>query len=92
MLRHVVLFKFTNPADADEAVGRLQSLRGGIPALLTLEAGRNVREHPDAWDVSLVTTHTDLDGLRNYQDHPIHQEFVAWLNPRLSQRAVVDNY
>jgi hypothetical protein len=92
MVRHIVLFKFRDPSDVAEAASRLQTLVGQIPSLLSLEVGENVRDHPIAWQLALVTTHEDLAGLMAYQEHVVHQEFVEWLNPRVSARAVVDHY
>jgi hypothetical protein len=37
-----------------------------------------------------VSTHDDVDGLRAYQTHPVHEEFGDWVRPRLSGKSVVD--
>jgi hypothetical protein len=91
VIRHVVLLKLTDPALAPEAVQRLEALVGRVPALRTLEAGVDVLRSEASYDVSLVTTHDDLEGLRAYADHPAHQEFLAWLRPHLAARAVTDS-
>lgn len=90
MLTHVVLFRFTDPADAAEAQTRLEALPGRIPELLSLAAGQDVVGDAAAAHLALVTTHDDIDGLKAYQAHPDHQEFGAWLGPRLASRTVVD--
>lgn len=92
MLRHIVLMKLNDPADVAECDDRLQAMGGRIPECLSLGTGRNVREHAAAYDISLVTEHADLDGLAAYLAHPVHQEFLEWLNPRIAARAVVDHY
>lgn len=90
MLTHVVLLRFTDPDDAPEAQARLEALLGQIPELLTLQTGRDVVGVPDAAHVALITTHDDVPGLKAYQGHPVHQEFLDWLRPRLAARTVVD--
>ena len=90
MIRHVVLLRFADPADAPEAKQRLEALTGRIPALHALEAGIDVLRTEASYDLALVTTHDDLAGLDAYQVHPEHQEFLAWVRPRLAARAVVD--
>ena len=90
MLTHVVLFRFVDPADAPEAQQRLEALVGRIPELLTLTAGLDVVGDAAAAHLALVTTHADVEGLTAYQGHPVHQEFGAWLRPRLESRTVVD--
>ena len=91
MIRHVVLLKLSDPADAAETVQRLQALAGRCAGLLTMEAGLDVLRTEASYDVALVTTHTDLDGLRAYAEDPVHGEFLAWVRPRLSGRVVVDS-
>ena len=90
MLTHVVLFRFTDPADAVEAQQRLEALAGRIPELLSLTAGRDVVGDAAAAHLALLTTHADEKGLKAYQGHPEHQEFGTWLRPRLESRTVVD--
>lgn len=89
-VRHVVLLRFTDPADAPETAGRLEALRGKVPGLLTLDVGVDVVRTEASWDLALVTTHTSLEALDDYAQHPAHQDFLAWVRPRLRDRAVVD--
>jgi hypothetical protein len=90
MLTHVILLRFTDKADVPEAVARLNAFVGVIEPIRSLSAGTDVRGLEVSYDVALITTHDDLDGLVAYQTHPVHQEFSAWLAPRASARAVVD--
>lgn len=90
MIRHVVLMRFTDPAQAPEAKARLEALVGRIPELLGLDVGLDVLRSDASYDLSLVTTHDDLAGLQAYQTHPVHVELIEWLRPLLAQRAVVD--
>lgn len=91
MLTHIVLFTLSDQTDADEVLARLRDLPPQIPSLINLRCGRRSIDKPNAWDIALVTEHTDAAGLTEYVDHPIHVAFLEWLKPRLSGRAVVDS-
>jgi len=90
VIRHVVLLKLTDPSLVDESRTRLEALAGQIPSLRSLEVTVDVLRSDSSSDLCLITTHDDLDGLKAYADHPAHQEFLAWVRPLLSSRAVVD--
>lgn len=90
MITHVVSFTFTDKADVDECVSRLRALEPQIEAIRTWFVGTDMIGDPGAADVVLISTHDDVDGLRAYQTHPVHEEFGAWVRPRLSGKAVVD--
>lgn len=90
MIRHVVLMKLADPADGPEAKRRLESLVGQ-PGLATLDVGLDVLGTPASYDLSLLTTHGSMSDYETYRDCPAHQEFLAWMGPRLASRAVVDS-
>jgi hypothetical protein len=90
VIRHVVLMKFADPADAPEAKARLEALPAGIPQILSLEVGLDVLRTEASYDLVLVTTHDSTAALQAYQTHPVHEEFGQWARPRLTGRAVVD--
>lgn len=90
MIRHVVLMRFEDPADAPEAKARLEQLTPLIPQIRSLEVGLDVVRSDASFDLVLVSTHDSLEGLRAYQRHPAHEEFGLWVRPRLTSRAVVD--
>ena len=88
-LTHAVMFTLHDPADAPEAVERLRALGGRIPTLLSVAAGTS--SSGSAPHVLLITTHADEAGLQAYQVHPVHQELLGWIRPRIADRAVVDS-
>ena len=90
MIRHVVLMNFTDPADAPEAAERLRALAPQIDQIASLDVGVDVVGSDVSWHLALITTHPSLAALTGYQSHPVHQEFGAWVRPRLAARAVVD--
>lgn len=88
-LTHAVMFTLHEPSDAAEAVARLRAMAGRIPSLLGIEAGTAaVGGGPH---VLLVTRHTDAAGLQAYSEHPVHQELLGWIRPRIADRVVVDS-
>lgn len=91
MLRHVVLMKLHDPADAPEAKQRLEDLGAQIPEILSLEVGLDVLRTELSYDLWLITTHASREALAAYQEHPVHQEFRQWVGPRMAARAVADS-
>ncbi len=91
MIRHVVLMKLTDPADAPEVKTRLEALAGEVPEILTLDVGLDVLRTDVSYDLWLITTHSSRETLAGYQSHPVHEEFRSWVGPRLAARAVVDS-
>ena len=90
MLTHVVSFTLTDPADSVETKSRIEALGPQIEAVRSIAAGIDMLGDPGAAHVVLISTHDDVDGLRAYQDHPVHQEFGAWIKDRMSAKTVVD--
>ena len=90
MLTHVVMIKMKDPDDRSEAVQRLMAMKGRIPSLNAIEAGQHDGVDPRGADVVLITRHDNRSGLQAYAVHPVHQELLAWLKPRLSSAQVVD--
>ena len=79
MIKHVVMYKLKNPADADEMISRFLSMRGKIEVLKSLYAGKNQVESGRAYDVALICEFDSLDDLNIYAGHPVHlpvKEFV----------------
>ena len=90
MITHVVMMKMQDPDDRYECAQRLLAMDGRIPSLLSLEVLTDNLRRDGAYDVVLRSTHEDAEGLQEYVDHPVHQELLTWLRPRLESRAVVD--
>ncbi|MFI0350268.1 Dabb family protein [Actinomadura sp. 9N407] len=90
MLTHVVLMKFTDPADAPKAKELLEGLAGTVAEIRSITVGLDVLRTEVSFDLCMTTTHDSADALRGYQGHPAHLEVAGWLRPRLSARSVVD--
>ena len=90
LLHHIVLFTLKDPAQAPLVVARLQSMRGQIPALVSLRCGVKSVDKPAASDVVLITEHADAQGLAEYASDPLHAQVLEWLAPMTAARAVID--
>jgi hypothetical protein len=82
--------RFEDTADAPEAKARLEALPARISEIRSLDVGLDVLRSAVSFDLVLVTTYDTLEDLKAYQVHPVHEEFLAWVGPRLAARAVVD--
>ena len=90
MLTHVVLFRFADLAVAAECRDRMLAMKGRIPPLLDIEVGVDIVRSERSFDLALITRHEDLDGMQAYQVHPVHQELLSWVKPRVKQAVAVD--
>ncbi len=90
MLTHVVLFRFADLAVASECRDRMLAMKGRIPPLLDIEVGVDIVRSERSFDLALITRHDDLDGMQAYQVHPVHQELLGWVKPRVKQAVAVD--
>ncbi|MBA2699282.1 MAG: Dabb family protein [Nocardioidaceae bacterium] len=93
-LQHVVLLKFpqalTAAEDAEmramvatwpDAIGSMDELRFG---------GELSGERSRGYQYLLFTVFADADALASYVAHPVHREFVAWLDARACERLAFD--
>lgn len=85
-LQHVVLFSFPDElSEADERemrrqVGDWPHRIGGMTAV---RFGRALwSERTRGYQYLLYTEFPDVEALRAYQSHPVHQDFLAWVNER----------
>lgn len=96
MIRHVITWKLAEQDPvlragiAEEFARRLRELPAAIPEILSFEVGVNEAYDDINWHVTLVSEFATLETLAAYGAHPVHQEFVGWVKPRVSERAGVD--
>ena len=97
MIRHIVMWKLKDealglqkPALAVELKKRLEALPSRVPGILALEVGLNVVEGETSRDVVLVSTFDSLATLKAYNEHPAHQEVVAFVKQVVEERRAVD--
>jgi len=90
MVRHIVMWKLSNKADAMEIKSRLEALNGKIPGLLHIEAGIDFLGSEQSADLVLVSEHESRDALAAYQAHPEHQAVAPLVKAAAVSRTVVD--
>ena len=97
MVKHVVMWRLKPQAEgADKAENArrikaaLESLRGRIPGLVSLEVGLNVEPSAAAYDLVLFTVHETQEALAAYQVHPEHARVAELIGKVRSDRVVVD--
>ena len=97
MVKHIVLFKFNDFSSEVEKKEKLNEIKNAllnllekIDALKSIEIGIN--ENPiEQFDLSLISTHDNMDKLKEYAIHPDHVEISKELiRPILSSRACID--
>jgi len=83
-LQHVVLFSFPQEPSAEVAAEMRGYIAGWvdvIPGIAALRFGRDLTNaRTRGYQFLLYMEFADEDDLRTYQQHPVHQEFLAWVN------------
>ncbi|HNT27479.1 MAG TPA: Dabb family protein [bacterium] len=90
MIRHVVMWKLLDAADAPRAKEALLALRGKIPLVRSLEVGVDVLRTERSYDLCLIATFDSLADLAAYTDHPAHREVVAFMQKIREKAVAVD--
>ena len=96
MIKHIVLFKLKTDLSSDEKKSiaqnfknALESLKGKIPCLLSIEVGVNENAE-ESYDIALTTTFETFDDLHNYAQHPDHVKVSDFIAKVRTDRAVAD--
>ena len=97
MIKHIVMWKYKEFAHGNDRVTnarltkeKLEGLRGKIPGLLVIEVGLDFSATPNSSDVVLYCEFADVEALKAYQAHPLHQAIVPFGAEAASERRVVD--
>ncbi|MEO1643633.1 MAG: Dabb family protein [Chloroflexota bacterium] len=93
MLRHIALLKFSDDTP-DEHIAtfrdKMQALVPVIPEIISLEFGADELHTTRSWDVALVMSFADVQGLQTYLAHPDHVAIADFNKPYLVNIASVD--
>ena len=89
---HVVALVLTDPADREECVQRVLAMDGRIESMRSITAGSPLpgTDPERLADVCLIAEFDDLAGVEAYLVSPAHQEFGAWVGPRIASRTAID--
>jgi antibiotic biosynthesis monooxygenase (ABM) superfamily enzyme len=93
MLQHHVFIKFvegTSEAHINELCQRMEGLRATVPGIEFLEIGRDALHEARSWDLILNMRFASVETLRTYQQHPDHQQLMAFNAPAVAQVGAVD--
>jgi len=90
MIKHIVMWKLRDKADAAEIKARLEALQGEIPGLLHIEVGIDFLESEQSADLVLVAELADREALESYQNHPLHQAVIPLVKAAAIARTVAD--
>lgn len=72
MIRHIVLYWMKDPNQIEETIHILESMRGKIPGLLFIEAGKDTLHSQRSCDLCLHTVFASREALDAYRVHPEH--------------------
>ncbi|MDQ6972670.1 MAG: Dabb family protein [Mariprofundaceae bacterium] len=90
MVRHIVMWKLRDKADAGLLKKRLEALNGKIPGLLVLQVGIDFLASEQSADLVLLADLQDRAALDAYQSHPEHQAVVPLIKAAAISRTVAD--
>ena len=99
VLKHIVMWKFKDDAEGntkarnmDLVSRRLRSLIGVVPSLIDLTIGQDVLHSSASFDMGLICTFQDIDGMLAYRDHPAHREISEFIARVTYDRVTADFY
>lgn len=94
MILHVVLFRFTSDASAEQitaAGNALLAMQGQIPGVHAITWGPNLGPTAGEWPHVLTVTLDDLAAVERYAAHPVHRDTVGqFIHPIRDGRLAVD--
>lgn len=93
MLQHYVFIRYaagTSEAHVAEFSRRMLALREQIPAIRTLEIGRDMLREARSWDLVLIMRFDSLEALRSYQQHPLHVGLMQFNQPHVADVGAID--
>jgi len=90
MIKHIVMWKLKNPADAAQFKARLESCRGLVPGMREFEVAVRTPGLEANCDVVLCSAFDDSAALQSYLEHPQHVEVSAVLGTLREARSVLD--
>ena len=93
MIRHVVLFTWSETADADRRARSIEALRGlreSVGGMTSLTVADDAGLTEGNADTVLIADFPDVDAYRGYQRHPAHVDVLdEHVRPFLAGRRAV---
>ncbi len=96
MIKHIVLFRFTEKMTADKRSKKAKSLQSIFQPLEELECvkeyrvGINISKSEFAWDVVIDSVFDSLESLRAYSISKEHQDAIVRARQFAKEKSVID--
>jgi hypothetical protein len=93
MIRHVVVFRWTDEATRDQkerVATELSRLPAIVPTVRAYRIGDDLGLNEGNFDFAVAADFDDADGYLAYRDNPEHQAIIAeFIRPIIAQRAAI---
>ena len=90
MIKHIVMWKLKNPADAPHFKAQLNTCINLVPGMRKFEVAVRTPELDANCDVVLYSEFENAAALAAYQNHPHHQQISTGLGALRDTRSVLD--
>ncbi len=90
MIKHIVLWKLKDPADAAHFKALLDTCKDLVPGMIAFEVAVRTEALEANADVALYSVFESKAALDAYQIHPEHKAVSAELGPLRDTRTVLD--
>ena len=93
MINHVVLLKFksdTSDGDIEELEKMLDDLPNKIVQIHSFEFGRDLVHSQRSYDFALIALFANLESLKRYREHRLHQPVLKKIKQLCESVATVD--
>lgn len=97
MIKHIVMWKLKEFAEGKSKLENaniiktsLEDLQNRIDEVKLIEAGVNINDSKQAYDVVLYSEFKNLEDLILYQNHPDHLKVGEFINKVKEERIVTD--
>ena len=90
MIRHIVMYWLKDKAQIAHTADVLQSMRGKIPGLLSIEACGDETHSDRSCDLCLHTVFESREALNAYKTHPVHLPVKEHMHSVMEHSASAD--
>jgi hypothetical protein len=93
MIKHIVMWKFketVSVVERQEMKQQLLALQGRVSCLTAIEVGMDFSKKESSMDMVLCSEFQTKADLQAYAMHPEHLKVVAFVQPLVIDRTVVD--
>lgn len=98
MIRHIVMFKLKESFSVEDKSAHIKTafeltnnFKKDIPALINFELVTNSHLAPAGnYEIALICDFESIKGLDEYQIHPVHKKFGAFITEVREGRACID--